>query len=161
MFEDIEIKSFKEYITEQELLKELNANDPLDDEDYYANDDDNNDDGINAGAKSAAEIPSNGKSDKPKQKPTVTEPEREPEIDNSNFLGVSKPISLKIDSSLSPIEVRAKLREQYNNQRMLQNQLINGLYRVQTAPQNYNVNVNGTMYHDVNVNGTMWHHYGY
>lgn len=56
---------------------------------------------------------------------------------------------------------QALLREQYNNQRMLQNQLINGLYRVQTAPQNYNVNVNGTMYHDVNVNGTMWHHYGY
>ena len=56
---------------------------------------------------------------------------------------------------------QALLREQYNNQRMLQNQLINGMYQVQTAPRNYNVNVNGTMYHDVNVNGTMYHHYGF
>ena len=56
---------------------------------------------------------------------------------------------------------QALLREQYNNQQRLQEQLINGLYRVQTAPQNYNVNVNGTINSNVNMYGTMYHRYGY
>ena len=59
-------------------------------------------------------------------------------------------VDLKIrqqERNLEYMRQQALLREQYNNQQMLQNQLINGLYRIQTAPQTYNVNVNGSMYH--------------
>ena len=81
------------------------------------------------------------------------------ELLNNRYYYLAEVQRQQQERNLEYVRQKALLEEQYNNQRLLQNQLIDGLYRVQTAPQNINVNVNGNIQQDVNINGTMWHYY--
>jgi len=80
---------------------------------------------------------------------------------NREYSNAIASIRYEQQKQLDYVRARAIMSEQYANQSRLQQQLINGLYAVQTAPQTYNVKVQHSGNLDVNYYGTMNHYIRY